>query len=62
MLQEAQRCSPIKRVHLQPAWKTGEVLHRESGDVLEQLPGGAVGAPSLEVFKARVDGALGSLV
>jgi len=26
-----------------------------------RLPSGAVGAPSLEVFKARLDGALGSL-
>jgi len=29
--------------------------------VLEQLPREAVDAPSLEVFKARLDGALGSL-
>jgi len=29
---------------------------------MEQLPREAVGAPSLEVFKARLDGALGSLV
>ena len=34
----------------------------ESGEVLEQLPREAVDAPSLEVFKARLDGALGSLV
>ena len=27
-----------------------------------RLPSGAVGAPSLEVFKARLDGALGSLI
>jgi len=27
-----------------------------------RLPGEAVDAPSLEVFKARLDGALGSLV
>ena len=39
----------------------GEVLHRESVEVLEQLPRKAVDAPSLEVFKARLDGALGSL-
>ena len=32
------------------------------GKVLEQLPREAVDAPSLEVFKARLDGALGSLV
>ena len=33
-----------------------------SGDVLEQLPREVVDAPSLEVFKARLDEALGSLV
>jgi len=27
-----------------------------------RLPRGAVDAPSLEVFKARLDGALGSLI
>ena len=40
----------------------GEVLYQESGVVLEQLPREAVDAPSLEVFKARLDGALGNLV
>ena len=30
--------------------------------MLEQLPREAVDAPSLEVLKARLDGALGSLV
>ena len=30
--------------------------------MLVQLPREAVDAPSLEVFKARLDGALGSLV
>ena len=39
-----------------------EVLYQESGEVLEQLPREGVDAPSLEVFKARLDGALGSLV
>jgi len=39
----------------------GKALHRVSGEVLEWLPGEAVGAPTLEVFKARLDGALGSL-
>ena len=40
----------------------GEVLYSESGEVLEQLPREAVDPrPSLEVFKARLDGALGSL-
>ena len=29
---------------------------------LNRLPREAVGAPSLEVFKARLDGALGNLV
>ena len=38
-----------------------EVLSYESGEVLEQLPRKAVDAPSLEVLKARLDGALGSL-
>ena len=33
----------------------------ESSEVLEQLPGEVVDALSLEVFKARLDGALGSL-
>ena len=33
-----------------------------SGEVLEQLPREAVDAPSMELFKARLDGALGSLV
>ena len=42
----------------------GDVLSYESGEVLEQLPREAVDAPSIpgvEVFKARLDGALGSL-
>ena len=33
----------------------------ERGEVLEQLPREPTDAPSLEVFKARLDGALGSL-
>ena len=38
------------------------ILYRESGEVLEQLPREAVDPrPSLEVFKARLDVALGSL-
>ena len=41
---------------------SGGVLSYESGEVLKQLPREAVDAPSLEVFKARLDGALGSLV
>ena len=32
------------------------------GEVLEQLPREVVDAPTLEVFKARLDGARGSLV
>ena len=39
-----------------------EALHKESCEVLEQLPREAVDAPSLEVSKARLDGALGSLL
>ena len=40
----------------------GEILYRESGEVLEQLPREAVDPrPSLEVFEASKDGALGSL-
>ena len=40
----------------------GEVVWCESGEVLEQLPREAVDPrPSLEVFKARLNGALGSL-
>ena len=35
--------------------------HDHDGGVLAQLPTQAVGAPSLEEFKARLDGALGSL-
>ena len=44
---------------------TGEILYSEIDAVLEQLPREAVDAPSIpgvEVFKARLDGALGSLV
>ena len=40
----------------------GEVFHREGGEALAQLPKEAVGAPSLEVFKARLDGTLYSLI
>ena len=32
----------------------------EGGEALAQLPREAVGAPSLEALKARLDGALGS--
>jgi len=39
-----------------------EVLYYESGEVLKQLPREAVHAPSLEMFKVRLHGALGSLV
>ena len=39
-----------------------EVLYQESAEVLTQLPREVVDAPSLEVFKARLDGALDSLV
>ena len=40
----------------------GNSLQREWWNRLEQLPKEVVDAPSLEVFKARLDGALGSLV
>ena len=36
-------------------------FHTEGSEALAQLPIEAVGAPSLEVLKARLDGALGSL-
>ena len=40
----------------------GEVLHRESGEVLNSCTERLwMPRPSLEVFKARLDGALGSL-
>ena len=38
-----------------------EVLYRESGEVLAQLPREAVDAPSLEVLMPRLDGTLGNL-
>ena len=41
---------------------SGEVLHRESGEVLEQVAREALDAPSLEVFKTGLDGALDHLV
>ena len=40
----------------------GEILYHKSGEVLEQLPREAADAPSLGVFKARLDGPLDSLV
>ena len=39
-----------------------KTLYSEGGEVLALLLREAVGAPSLEVFKAELDGALGSLV
>ena len=36
--------------------------HRKGGEVLEQLPREAVDAPSLEVFRTRLDGAMGNRV
>lgn len=38
----------------------GKNLEREGGEVLSQLPRETADAPSLEVFKARLHGALGS--
>ena len=37
------------------------VFPPEGGDTLNRLPKEAVGAPSLQAFKARLDVALGSL-
>ena len=37
-------------------------IHPEGSDALNRLPKEAVDAPSLKVFKARLDVALGSLV
>jgi len=42
--------------------KFRSIPRKDSGEVLAQAAREAVDAPSLEVFKARVDGALGSLV
>ena len=39
-----------------------DICHPEGGDALNRLPKEAVGTPSLQVFKARLDVALGSLV
>lgn len=39
----------------------GDIFYGESSEVLEQ-PGEIVGALSLEVFKATLDGALGNLI
>ena len=38
-----------------------EIIYSGGGEALAQLPREAVGAPSLEELKARLDGALGSL-
>ena len=43
-------------------WMPGEVLQSESGEVLNSCPERLwMPRPSLEVFKARLDEALGSL-
>jgi len=42
--------------------ESGEVLYCESGEVLERAAQRGCGCPVLEVFRARLDGALGSLV
>ena len=39
-----------------------QIIYSEGGEALDRLPREAVDAPSLEVFKARLDGALGNLV
>jgi len=41
--------------------KSQFVILPESGEALALMPGEAVGTPSLEVLKARLAGALGSL-
>ena len=38
-----------------------EICYSEGSEALAQLPREAVGAPSLEALRARLDGALGSL-
>jgi len=40
---------------------TEQIPTTEGGDALSRLPKEAVDAPSLQAFKARLDGALGSL-
>jgi len=39
-----------------------EILYSEGGEEREQASRRSYGYPSLEVFKARLDGALGSLI
>ena len=43
-------------------WMSGEVLHRESGEVLEQTAQRDCGFSVSKVFKSRLDGALANLV
>jgi len=40
----------------------GGIFHMEGGEALAQLPREAVGAPSMKVLKAGLDGALGSQI
>jgi len=40
----------------------GEVLHRESGEVLEQIAQRGCGCPVPGDFKGRLDGAVGKLI
>jgi len=48
-------------VHIKFRYKK-EVLYYEGGEPLEILPRAVVAAPSLEVFKARLEGAPSNLV
>lgn len=38
------------------------VINSEGGEALQRLPKKLVGTPSVEVFKAKLDGALGNLI
>ena len=56
------RCTNFKLKRVDLDWIQGRTfVYAVGGEVLEQLPREAVDAPSLEVFKAGLDGALGSL-
>jgi len=44
------------------SWAGHKILYSEGGEVPALLPRKAVGALSLEMLKARLDGALGGLI
>ena len=48
-------------INLKEKWMLSSATFLMGGKTLAQLPGEAVGAPSLEALKAQLDGALGSL-